>query len=129
MSVNVKVYLNDLPPADGKLIATERGSSLLFSTEAGRYYITVSRNKEVKISLSSESGCGYELFLAPYKLTGLSVTANGARSYPLDVRARAVQAEFSPSRLFVKADYDVENGDEEVESHSFELTAVEAKRL
>ena len=61
MSKSAEIYLNDLPAVRGKAVLTPGGATLMFSTEAGRYYVTLAAN-EIKITLGGE--VGYSLTLA-----------------------------------------------------------------
>lgn len=121
MNKSAKIYLNDLPGVDGKAVITARGTSLLFSTETGRYYATLAQD-EIKITLSGE--VGYTLTLARGRTTGLSLEANGNRSYPLDVETHELSVETLSDRITAHAAYSVENGDEEWEDHEFYLRCV-----
>lgn len=121
MSKSAEIYLNELPAVKGKTVLTTNGATLMFSTEAGRYYVTLAAN-EIKITLSGE--VGYCLTLAPERTTGLSLETNGLRSYPLDVETRELLVEKQNDRIIARAAYSVENGDEEVEEHEFYLRCV-----
>ena len=121
MSKSAEIYLNDLPAVRGKAVLTPGGATLMFSTEAGRYYVTLATN-EIKITLGGE--VGYSLTLARGLTTGLSLETNGLRSYPLDVETHELLVEKLSDRITARAAYSVENGDEEVEEHEFRLTCV-----
>lgn len=118
---NAEIYLNDLPSVRGKAVLTETSTAVMFSTEAGRYYVTLSAN-EIKIALSGE--VGYTLTLARGRTTGLSLETNGLHSYPLDVETRELFVEKLNDRISARAAYSVENGDEEIEEHEFYLRCV-----
>ena len=121
MSKSAEIYLNDLPAVSGKAVLTPSGATLMFSSEAGRYYVTLAAN-EIKITLGGE--VGYTLTLALGRTTGLSLETNGLRSYPLDVETRELNVEKMNDRITARAAYSVENGDEEVEEHEFYLRCV-----
>lgn len=121
MSKSAEIYLNDLPAVRGKAVLNPGGATLMFSTEAGRYYVTLAAN-EIKITLSGE--VGYSLTLARGLTTGLGLETNGLRSYPLDVETHELLVEKLSDRITARAAYSVENGDEEVEEHEFYLRCV-----
>ena len=97
-------------PVDGKMMTDNSKTSLLFSNENGRYYVVI-ENNSVYLSLSGE--VGYTLTLQKGKLTYLSLSYGGTKTYPSPVTTETLNCEIYSTYGKVDATYSLSDNNEE----------------
>jgi hypothetical protein len=129
MSKNVLIYMSGLSvPVEGKMMAEKGKTSLLFSNENGRYYVTI-ENNSVHLSLTGE--VGYSLTLQKGKLTYLSLAYGGTKTFPSPVTTETLNCEIYSTYGKIDATYSLSDNnveydgcedDEDVQTQSFSLS-------
>ncbi len=110
MSKTVSIFMTDNTEITGKLVESENKTSLLFSTENGRYYIVIEKDL-ISITLTGE--VSYKLTLSESKVTFISFSYGANTTYPAPVTTHYIRFSKNSTSGMLEAEYSTSDYDEE----------------
>ena len=110
MSKTVSIFMADNTEIPGKLVETDEKTSLLFSTENGRYYVVIEKDL-ISISLTGE--VSYKLTLSESKVTFISFSYGANSTYPAPVTTHYIRFSKNKASGMLEAEYSTSDYDEE----------------